>query len=134
MKEDMYFCYRTGQPVDKEVASKSIYQLIIFPRDAEVVLKSNGIAPHFYKDSFKSLWSNSKSLWVDTYEKPEDIFPPKNPNFTKLIWSKGCEYGKIFEIQQKISELKSKALQVEIDIVKLEKQKEELSLSLNIQK
>lgn len=132
MKEDMYFCYRSGQPVTKELASKSFYQLTVFPRETEVVLKSNGCAPQFYKDSFRKIYSGG--AWIESYYEPDEIFPPKNPDFTKLVWSKGCEYEKIFEIQQKISNLKSKALQVEIDIVNLEKQKEELYLSLNIQK
>ena len=117
MGNKLYYCYSTHLPVTYEEAVKSYCRPILeFPKDVEVVLKSNGCVPSFYKDKFTKQFYNGE--WVDSFDK--DVFPIRNPSFTKLVWSKGCEYKHIADIDVEIQTLKSKVSNILRDIEKLE--------------
>lgn len=117
MGDKLYYCYNTHLPVTYEEAANSCYRPILeFPKDVEVVLKSNGCTPSFYKDEFKKQFYNGE--WVDSFDK--DVFPIRNPSFTRLVWSKGCEYKHVADIDVEIQTLKSKVSNILRDIEKLE--------------
>ena len=120
MSDKLYYCYNTQSPVTYEEAISSYYRpLLEFPKDTEFVLKSNGCIPNFYKDNFTKQFYNGE--WVDSFDK--DVFPIRNPSYTKLVWSKGCEYRHIADIDVEIQTLKSKVSKMLCDIDSLEVKK-----------
>lgn len=122
MSNKLYFCYNTHLPVTYEEAVNSYYKPILeFPKDTEVVLKSNGCTPSFYKDKFTKQFYNGE--WVDSFDK--DVFPIRNPSYTKLVWSKGCEYKSIADIDNEIYSLNNRIgkLMCEVESLELKKSK-----------
>lgn len=117
MSDKLYYCYNTQSPVTYEEAINSYYRpLLEFPKDTEFVLKSNGCTPCFYKDNFTKQFYNGE--WVDSFDK--DAFPIRNPSYTKLVWSKGCEYKHVADIDAEIQTLKSKVSKILCEIDSLE--------------
>lgn len=117
MSDKLYYCYKTHLPVTYEEAINSYYRpLLEFPKDTEFVLKSNGCIPSFYKDKFTKQFYNGE--WVDSFDK--DVFPIRNPSYTKLVWAKGCEYKHVADIDVEIQTLKSKVSKILCDIDSLE--------------
>lgn len=120
MSNKLYFCYNTHLPVTYEEAVNSYYRPVLeFPKDTEVVLKSNGGTPRFYKDNFTKQFYNEE--WVDSFDK--DVFPIHNPSFTKLVWSKGCEYKSIADIDNEIYSLNNRISKLMCEVESLELKK-----------
>jgi hypothetical protein len=122
MGNKLYFCYNTHLPVTYEEAVNSHYRPILeFSKDTEVVLKSNGCTPSFYKDGFTKQFYNGE--WVDSFDK--DVFPIRNPSYTKLVWSKGCEYKSVADIDNEIYSLNNRIskLMCEVESLELKKAK-----------
>ncbi len=129
MSDKLYYCYNTHLPVTYEEAANSYYRPILeFPKDTEVVLKSNGCVPRFYKDKFTKQFY--KGEWVDSFDK--DVFPIRNPSYTKLVWYKCCEYKNIADIDVEIQDLKSKVSKMLCDIDSLDVKKSKYLESIKL--
>lgn len=129
MSNKLYYCYKTHLPVTFEEASNSYYRPILeFPKDVEVVLKSNGCVPSFYKENFTKQFYNGE--WVDSFDK--NVFPIRNPSFTKLVWSNGCEYKHVADIDEEVQTLKSKVSKILCDIDSLEAKKSKYLASIKL--
>lgn len=126
----LYFHQGKLIPVTKKEAEDSYYRpLLQMPDDVEVVLQSNGCQPQFYKDNFTQYYYNGK--WNT---ETRDVFPIKNSNFTKVVWTKDLILTQITDKGCEISNVRSMISKLEKQLVHLESEYNDLLETRNLQR